>query len=140
MKRPTARLVRVSFCCNNPNNGVFEGRACAAEVSSAGKGARRPWSFELEHDDWGRGVRLSIDEEKKTLRINRASVPLIRRQCWLGNWCWDGFVMERPEAFRLLQAMRRSGGWQFVAGPVRLSDWWDGAPAHSGAQQPERIS
>ena len=126
--RPLQRRVRrfrVSFACNDPDNGDFIGRAMAAQVESLGL---HPWDAELVHDDWGRGCRLTVDYKLMKLRIHGVWFPFKARRSWFGNWCWEAFEFERATGKRLLMLMRERGPWHCEAGASTFFRWWNKTP------------
>lgn len=125
--------LRISFACNDERNGMFAGRAWMAEVESLYRVGRHPWDAELVHDDWGRGVALTVDEQRMRIRIHRTWFAFKRRLPMFGNWCWDGFEFERATGKRVLAAMRLNGDWHCEAGPSPFYGWWNRAPHAKGA-------
>jgi hypothetical protein len=89
---------------------------------------RHPWDAELVHDDWGRGVALTVDDTMMKLRIHRVWFPFKAHKTWHGNWCWDSFDFERSTGKRLLALMREHGGWHCEAGPSAFYNWWNRTP------------
>jgi len=118
--------IRVSFACND-ERGNFAGRAWAAHPESLYRVGRHPWDAELVHDDWGRGVALTVDHARLKLRIHRVWFPFKAHRTWHGNWCWDSFDFERATGKRLLAVMRRHGAWHCEAGPSAFYRWWNAA-------------
>jgi len=125
--RPIRRM-RVAFACNDGRNGAFTGRAWMAEPQSLYRVGRHPWDCELTHDDWGRGVALTVDSVAMKLRIHRVWFPFKAHRTWHGNWCWDSFDFERSTGKRLLALMRDSGMWHCEAGPSVVYRWWNKRP------------
>lgn len=118
--RPAAeRRLLVDVACNNPDNGCFDGRARGIKISG------RHWTLELDHDHWGHGCAFTVDEAGLRIRLHRVWYPYCGRSCWTGNWCWDTFALKRPQALRLVAALRRDGHWHCSAAPAHLDDWYD---------------
>lgn len=122
------RRLRVSFACNNPDNGDFVGRATAANAESLYRVGHHPWDAELVHDDWGRGCRLTVDDKLMKLRIHGVWFPFKARRSWFGNWCWEAFEFERGTGKRLLMLMRERGPWHCEAGASTFFRWWNKTP------------
>lgn len=116
------RRIRMSFSCNDPKNPR---RACMAHIESLYLAGRHPWELELMHDDWGRGVAFTVDASHMRIRIHRQWFGFKHRIPYFGNMAWDAFDLERGTAKRLLNAMRRDGGWQCEAGTAGMCRWWD---------------
>ena len=125
--RPPLRL-RVSFACNDPDNGNFTGRAWMAHPESLYRVGRHPWDAELTHDNWDHGVELTVDDTMMKLRIHRVWFPFKARRAWHGNWCWDSFDFERATGKRLLLLMRERGDWHCECGPSSFFNWWNRTP------------
>lgn len=128
------RRLRVAFACND-ERGNFSGRAWMAEPQSLYRVGRHPWDAELTHDDWGRGVVLTVDDTAMKVRIHRVWFPFKAHKAWAGNWCWDAFDFERGTGKRLLALMRDTGGWHCEAGPSVFYRWWN-RPANVRANLP----
>lgn len=131
---PTRRL-RVHFACND-ERGNFAGRAWMAQPESLYRVGRHPWDAELTHDDWGRGVALTVDDKAMKLRIHRVWFPFKAHHTWHGNWCWDSFEFERGTGKRLLALMREHGCWHCEAGPSTFYRWWNRWPNVQGDRRP----
>ena len=121
------RRLRVHFACND-ERGDFSGRAWMAQPESLYRVGRHPWDAELTHDDWGRGVALTVDEKLMKLRIHRVWFPFKARRVWHGNMAWDSFEFERSTGKRLLALMREHGAWHCEAGPSSFYRWWNRRP------------
>lgn len=121
------RRLRVCLACND-EHGIFAGRAWMAQPESLYRVGRHPWDAELVHDDWGRGVALTVDDKLMKLRIHRVWFQFKAHKTWHGNWCWDSFEFERSTGKRLLALMRDNGGWHCEAGPSKFYRWWNRRP------------
>lgn len=107
-------LFAIDFACNDPDNGMFDGKAMMAQYGDV----------ELTAPIWG-GFRFT--ETPKGVRIHRREFVIRDRKEWLGNWCWNRYWFRRPEAKRLLLTLR-ANGWRCTCGPERFFDWWNKAP------------
>lgn len=119
------RRIRVSFACNDERNGMFTGRAWMAQPESLYRVGRHPWDAELVHDDWGRGVALTVDNARMRLRVHRVWFGFKAHRPMFGNWCWDAFEFERGTGKRLLSLMRDNGDWHCEAGSSTFYRWWN---------------
>jgi hypothetical protein len=110
-------MIAISIACNDPDNGNFVGRFDMLHYGN-------DQDLELQHDHWGRGVRVRYLGDGK-VRISRRVFEYEREKEWWGNWCWNAFWMQPREARRLLRYLRDSGHWHCEAGPCRLYHWFN---------------
>lgn len=99
--------ITVMLCCNDPNNGLFLGKAESIEVGD----------IELE----GPSIAISYKEQKlsraspmegeHTLRIGRLQVPALGYKTWVGNWCWDAAKVRGVHALRILNFLAAKPHW-----------------------------
>lgn len=114
------------IACNDPDNGSFAGKTNAIQYRVGND------LIELEADTWD-GYKFT--DASGWIRIHRRKFEIIGGKDWVGNWCWNGFKMERSEAKRFLGALKTSGCWRCTHGPSRWFDWFNGPePAHHDAQ------
>lgn len=111
--------------CNDPDNGLFAGRATMIQYV---------WGdeyIELEANSW---EGFAFRKYGNAFRIHRRRFEFIDTKGWVGNWCWDGFRLRRPEAKRFLITLKSSGRWSCTQGPTRWFNWFNGQePAHHDA-------
>lgn len=121
-----SRLVRVSMSCNDPDNGCFAGRVGAIEIETlylVGPKYNLEASLETICVE---GYRFTVDDKGLRFRLHRQWFPFVRSKNWYGNWCWDAFVMKRPQAKRLLGVLRDSQKWSCTEAPGRFYGWFNG--------------
>lgn len=104
-------LAAIDFACNDHDNGLFLGRALGATLGD----------IEIDPPVWN-GYRFS--ENPTAIRIHRLQFEIVRSKAWVGNWCWNRYVLRRDEMKRLLMCMRRNG-WRVTCGPARFYAWWN---------------
>lgn len=102
----------IDFACNDPDNGIFAGRAGMAMYGDV----------ELESPDIYGGYRFA--ENPDSIRIHRRTFRIEGSRDWVGNWCWNRYYLPRQELKRLLITLR-AHGWRVVCGPSRFRDWWN---------------
>lgn len=102
----------IDFACNDPDNGLFAGRAAMAQFGDA----------EIEAPNFDIGFRFSIESSK--LRIHRRTFEFVDAKDWLGNWCWNRYWLPRAEMKRLLLTLR-DHDWRVTCGPSRFYHWWN---------------
>lgn len=108
------------LCCNNPDNGMFEGYAEAVSLELAcGE------SIELN------GPRVKISEKAATtqgryyeiIKIGRVSARKLGGATWVGNWCWDSVRLESERCRMVLNYLKRRG-WSCECAPAEFYDRW----------------
>lgn len=96
--RPNAtdhpQYVRVGFACNDGDNGLFTGKVEAISISRGGE------SLDLELQK-GRASPLRVSDD--FILIFRLKFETFGSKFWVGNWCWDEYVLALPDAARLLK-------------------------------------
>lgn len=103
------RTVAIDFACNDPDNGLFMARVGTAEID--GNEIERP-------------AEVTFRETQKGFRIHRKQFEVDSRTEWLGNWCWNRYLMSVREANRLA-AHLSANGWRCTTGEVRFKDWFN---------------
>jgi hypothetical protein len=120
--RKSPRLLRVAFACNDGDNGIFAGRVDAISIRRNGDGLDM---------DGGISPRLTIGDG--WLRIFRLKLRVHGYKDWVGNWCWNEYVLEQPDVAWLLVTAIRTGKMGFDAADgeeaIKLSELVEaGAP------------
>ena len=84
------------FCCNAPENGLCQGYAEFVAVY------------------WRDGTvmrcdinRTVIGEKASKLKVGRVQIPYTSHDTWVGNWCWDSWIVEDSEALKVLEYLAR---------------------------------
>jgi hypothetical protein len=124
--KPVPEAVQVAFACND-DNGVFEGKIRAVELSLGS-------SVMIEFDDGqlpriafyhgGNSPRVKIGRSKFTF-----SPGSYRR--WSGNFCWDSVLMDLVVIDqRLVKHLHRIGG-TLVNGPEWFWKYWEQLPSRT---------
>jgi len=99
--RGSAPTFRVALACNDGDNGLFADR-CEGIIVTSKSGE----SVELDHCR-GASPRLTILDGR--LRIFRCILTFSTSKEWVGNWCWNEYVMRLDDVARLLKAAIRGG-------------------------------
>ena len=107
------RMVRIDFCCNNPDNGQFWGKVCSISYDDLDLEADNHYSFRIKDG---------------CVRLHRRKYAFNGSREWTGNWSWNSYWLYRDDAKRLLNDLRSSGRWLCSGGPVRLCDWFERKP------------
>ena len=108
--------VVIDFACNDPDNGVFAGKAAFASLTWHGI------LCELEHPSWPDGIRFT--ELPDAIRIHRKVFKITGTKEWVGNWCWNSYRLAWPEYRRLIRTLA-ANGWRCTAGLTRWTDAYD---------------
>lgn len=106
-------LVAIDFACNNPDNGMFAGRAAMASYGDV----------EIEAPNFVTGYKFTATATH--IRVHRRDFAIYDTREWVGNWCWNRYWLRRPHAKALLLTLRENG-WHVSCGPTRFFDWWNG--------------
>lgn len=104
--------IRVDFACNDPDNGDFAGRAAGITVGSA---------LELAAHDMA-GPRFSVEPGR--LRISRRRFRFMHSKDWHGNWCWNAYWLDIPNAVYLLNYVHSHCRFSVDMGVEPLFDLW----------------
>jgi hypothetical protein len=93
-------MIRVSICCNNPNNGAFAGIFDGVDFFD-GRGYRaRLYGFQS---------RVTYLDNQTRIRLSRRIFQISDWTYGAGNWCWDAFLMSKREGLRLLEYLLEIG-------------------------------
>ncbi len=110
MSKQKPASIRVLLCCNDPDNGEFEGRICGIEIgdlkldSLCEPGPKLFYSF----------------AEPAFIRIAGKKFPIEGHGSWVGNWCWDSVSMAPKDVLRLLNWPRFWKFFQVEEAPEKL--------------------
>lgn len=113
------RLLSVQIACNDPDSGLWRGRAAAIEL--VGRDGCSRLDLELVR---GRDVAVAITDDGR-LRVGRFLYPFDLHRRWVGNWCWDGFALRLDVAEQLVWNLHLSGRWSCAGGLADACDAWD---------------
>lgn len=108
------RVVRLDFCCNDPDNGLFDGRVAGVQLPDL--------DLELMASDL-RGPTLRI-LGNGLLRIGRRTFKSVASKEWFGNWCWNAYFFAPPVAVELLCYLHSLGKFSADQGEERLFALW----------------
>lgn len=90
----TTKTEKAQFglCCNNPDNGMFQG-----------------WA-DFAHIDWPDGTvsRMSFSGTKvdylfPTLQVGRVKANCSNYRDWVGNWCWNEYIINCDDAIKIME-------------------------------------
>lgn len=113
------KLIAVDFACNDPDNGLFAGRAGAASV----------FDNDLELDPLA-GVAFTVGDG--WIRIHRRKFKFHSSVDWMGNWCWNRYWLPLQEYRRLVRTLAQNG-WHCTGGLARWGNAYDALVAKAEA-------
>jgi len=90
----------VEVCCNNPDNGLFDGKATAIRFGNS--------ELCYEAVNW-KGVKFT--DTGKSIRLHGKVFPYSDMNEWVGNWCWNSYKLDRAVANKLYDAITKSNMW-----------------------------
>lgn len=97
--------LRIAMCCNNPDNGVFQGKTDFIEIEDV-----RLYGPEVTCREEDRTLKSARPVEgNTTLRIGRVCVPCLAYKTWWGNWCWDCASVRAVNALKVLNYLIERG-------------------------------
>lgn len=108
-------------CCNDPDNGLFLGRATSLHLSGSD-------DIELEalRDPGPCFVELG-----DAIRLAGKRWPISSGKDWVGNWCWNAYALAaadttpRWKLTEFLIWLRGRYLYQMTLGPSDLFDWFN---------------
>lgn len=104
--------VMIEVACNDPDNGLFAGRAeqiqVGCEFIELEPRRRAPRFVEV-----GTGFRMAGKVWHST-----------GSKYGIGNWCWNGYWMEIPEAVRFFAWLHQRQLFDLSCGETRLFNRW----------------
>lgn len=109
-----SRSVRLDFCCNNPDNGLFDHRIAGVQLPDL--------DLELAARDL-RGPSFALLDDGR-MRISRRQFRYTWSREWIGNWCWNAYYFDPAEAVELLSYLHGLGKFSPECGADRLFDMW----------------
>lgn len=109
-----SRSVRLDFCCNDPDNGLFDHRIAGVQLPDL--------DLELVAHD-ARGPRFALLGDVR-MRISRRVFRYTWSRDWIGNWCWNAYYFDPAEAVELLAYLHGLGKFGPECGEERLFAMW----------------
>lgn len=106
-------LVRLDFACNDPDNGLFDGRCAGIQLPDL--------DLELSANDM-RGPSFRVFDG--SIKISRRIFAFERSKEWYGNWCWNAYWFGLEIAVNLLAYIHSTGAFSADQGEERLYHIW----------------
>lgn len=104
--------VMIDVACNDPDNGIFAGRAEQINVGNL---------MELEAR---RSPAPRFVEMQNCFRMAGKRWFTRGSKDWVGNWCWNGYWMDIPEAVQFLAWLHGRKMFDCTTGEQRLFNIW----------------
>ena len=103
---------RLDIACNDPDTGLFEGRAWMIQMGSA---------IELGANDF-RGPQMRVHDDFISIAGKRW--PVLASKDWFGNWCWNRYEITADTAVDFLVWAQRRGFWSIEQAEDRIFNLW----------------
>lgn len=120
-------MITVSFCCNNPDNGIFDGRVAGVEIhgSDGCDISLEPRTIPAPRFAWLDDPPKPHDScETAGFKVARFRFRCAPYRSWYGNWCWDAVKMSGVEVLRLCRVLCQAG-WSCSEAACEFADAWD---------------
>lgn len=104
--------IRVDFACNDPDNGLFDGRAEMVQIGDL---------IELTARRAAPTFRVLDDG---TISLAGKRWPISRSKDWVGNWCWNGYWLSAADAAAFLIWLHGRGLFHCDQAETRLFNAW----------------
>lgn len=121
--------VSISFCCNNPDNGMPTGRFSNVEIGDnllsldnqfyPAKEPRLSYLFRTVGNNG-----FVADQATGSIKVSRRRFPVIGYKYGWGNWCWDLVLVTPKAAIELANYLQHLGLWS-AEGDAEWCDQWD---------------
>ncbi|MGE4323393.1 MAG: hypothetical protein AB7E60_10245 [Sphingobium sp.] len=108
--------IGIDIACNDPDNGLFAGRAAAIHVDMPGD-----ILMELGACDMA-GPRMR--ETDDGIAISNKRFPVLGQASWVGNWCWNRYWMAVDTAVDFLAWLHARGRFDVEQAEERLFNAW----------------
>lgn len=107
--------IAIDIACNDPDNGLFAGRAAAIELPSGDT------LMELAASDMA-GPRMR--EAADHIAISNRKWPIVASKDWVGNWVWNRYWMELDQAVAFFAWVHSTGRFDVEQAEERLFNAW----------------
>ena len=119
-------MITVSVCCNDPDNGLFDGRVAAIEIHGA-EGCDitlKPRIYPAPRFAWLDNAPKPHDSrESMGFKVARFRFRCAPYKAWYGNWCWDAVKMSGVEVLRLCRVLCRAR-WGCTEADCDFAEAW----------------
>lgn len=108
--------IAIDIACNDPDNGLFAGRAAAIQLPVTGDTL-----MELAASDMA-GPRMR--EEDGHIVISNRKWPIVASKDWVGNWVWNRYWMELDVAVAFIAWVHSRRRFSVEQAEERLYNAW----------------
>jgi len=120
-------MIIVSFCCNNPDNGTFDGTVSAIEIhgSEGCDVTLEPSTYPAPRFSWlDNPPKPHSSRETAGFKVARFRFRCAPYRSWYGNWCWDAVKMSGIEVLRLCKVLCQAR-WSCAEADCDFAGAWD---------------
>lgn len=122
--------VSISFCCNEPNSGIFRGRFCNVEIGDnllsldnkfcPPKEPKLDYRFTITDS----GTGFAANRAEGIIKVSHRQFPIIGYKYGWGNWVWDLVIVTPKVALDLANYFQALGHWT-SEGDAEFCDYFD---------------
>lgn len=118
--------VAVDICCNDPDNGLFDRRAAAIQIYDRCGGQNL---IELAAKNM---VGPAMRATASGIAISNKQFPVLDSREWVGNWCWNRYLMTVETTVALFVWLHAKGRFGVDMADERLFNAWKSPSAFPG--------
>ena len=123
----TVKMITVSVCCNDPDNGNFDGHVSAIEIHGI-EGcdvSLEPRTYPSPLFRWlDNPPKWHDARETMGFKVARFRFACAPYKSWYGNWCWDAVKMSGVEVLRLCRVLCQAR-WSCSEAGIEFAQAWD---------------
>lgn len=105
--------VMIDVACNDPDNGVFAGRAEQIQIG-----------YDFIELEARREPSPRFRERYNGFVLAGKFWPTHGSKDWVGNWCWNGYWMAIPDAVQFLAWLHQRRLYDLTSGETRIFNVW----------------
>lgn len=115
-------MIYLKVACNDPDNGLFAGRATMLEIGDA----------EFEANNIGSGHGFAFVELPDAVRLAGKTWKTAGSKEWYGNWCWNRYDLYHPKKtprwyfVDFVTWLRERRLFSCTAAPEAFFEWFNG--------------
>lgn len=113
---PPEPRISIDIACNDPDNGLFAGRAEQINIKDA--------DGELIEFECRRVRAPKIIEVAGGIRVAGKFWPTHGSKEWVGNWCWNAYWVDVDVAIAFLSWLHTRAFFDLTCGENRIFDRW----------------